>query len=151
MSDINGTCDECEFYREDTGLCEVDGPRCGGKASKSIFPKKVGVDEINLWVTVSEIISGISDETRRLRRAAYTIHSLEVELERMKKETYLPNEGELRERFFELESKLTKITKQRDKLKEALIWCSGSEDFSPGGRARAGWEKMCDLLLKSLE
>lgn len=34
-----------------------------------------------------------------------------------------------------------------DKYKDALIWCSGSEDFQVGGKAREGWEKICLPLL----
>jgi hypothetical protein len=33
-------------------------------------------------------------------------------------------------------------------LKDAIIWCSGSEDFQFGGKARVGWEKICKPLLK---
>jgi len=34
------------------------------------------------------------------------------------------------------------------KLKEALIWCSGAEDFQyPDGKARKGWEKIVKPLL----
>lgn len=36
------------------------------------------------------------------------------------------------------------------KMQEALIWCSASEDFAPGGKAREGWEKMCKPLLDEL-
>jgi len=32
--------------------------------------------------------------------------------------------------------------------KDALIWCSGSEDFQVGGKAREGWEKICVPLLE---
>ncbi len=31
---------------------------------------------------------------------------------------------------------------------EALIWCSGSADFADGGRARTGWLKICEPLLR---
>ena len=31
--------------------------------------------------------------------------------------------------------------------RDALIWCSGSEDFGPGGKARKGWNKICRPLL----
>lgn len=34
------------------------------------------------------------------------------------------------------------------KYNDALIWCSGSEDFQVGGKARVGWEKICLPLLK---
>jgi len=30
---------------------------------------------------------------------------------------------------------------------EALIWCSGSNDFNEGGKARAGWIKLCKPLI----
>ena len=34
---------------------------------------------------------------------------------------------------------------------DALIWCSGSDDFQVGGKARKGWEKICLPLLKKDE
>lgn len=33
------------------------------------------------------------------------------------------------------------------KYKEAIIWCSGSEDFQNGGKARIGWEEVCKPLI----
>ena len=33
------------------------------------------------------------------------------------------------------------------RLREALIWCSGSNDFNEGGVARVGWLKLCAPLL----
>lgn len=38
--------------------------------------------------------------------------------------------------------------KEIDNLVEALFWCSGSQDFAPGGIARRGWEKICKPLLQ---
>lgn len=38
--------------------------------------------------------------------------------------------------------KENKKDKLIEELKEALIWCSGSEDFQIGGKARKGWEKI---------
>ena len=35
-------------------------------------------------------------------------------------------------------------------LLDALIWCSGSQDFGPGGVARKGWLKKCKPLLDRL-
>jgi hypothetical protein len=35
-------------------------------------------------------------------------------------------------------------------LEEALVWCSGSQDFAPEGKAREGWEKLCAPLLVAL-
>ena len=32
---------------------------------------------------------------------------------------------------------------------EALIWCSGSADFGPGGIAEVGWKKICEPLLRT--
>jgi len=32
------------------------------------------------------------------------------------------------------------------KLKDALIWCSGSSDFGEGGQARVGWLKVQKLI-----
>ncbi len=33
-------------------------------------------------------------------------------------------------------------------LVEALEWCSGSADFAPEGKARKGWVKLCQPLLR---
>lgn len=41
-----------------------------------------------------------------------------------------------------------RIREEVEGYKDALIWCSGSEDFQLGGRAREGWEKICMTLLK---
>ena len=38
--------------------------------------------------------------------------------------------------------------KDCQKFIDALIWCSGSEDFQIGGKARKGWEKICLPLIK---
>lgn len=43
--------------------------------------------------------------------------------------------------------KLAKLEKEIEKLKEALIWCSGSDDFQEEGKARKGWLKICKPLL----
>lgn len=34
------------------------------------------------------------------------------------------------------------------RLREALIWCSASEDFQEGGQAREGWLKLCKPLIE---
>ena len=31
--------------------------------------------------------------------------------------------------------------------RQALIWCSGSADFGPGGQAEVGWDKVCKPLI----
>jgi len=43
--------------------------------------------------------------------------------------------------------RMAKLEKENEKLREALIWCSGSEDFAEGGKARKGWLKICKPLL----
>lgn len=35
-----------------------------------------------------------------------------------------------------------------DEYRSALIWCSGADEFQPGGEARAGWERGCLPLLQ---
>jgi len=40
------------------------------------------------------------------------------------------------------------LTTELDKYQDALMWCSGSEDFAPGGKAHMGWMKICKSLLK---
>jgi hypothetical protein len=32
--------------------------------------------------------------------------------------------------------------------RDALIWCSGSEDFGPGGKAEKGWNNICRPLIE---
>jgi hypothetical protein len=54
-------------------------------------------------------------------------------------------------------SDLSLVDEQRDiiiglearvsELVDALVWCSGSPDFGPGGQARAGWLKVVGPLL----
>jgi len=39
------------------------------------------------------------------------------------------------------------IARLIDQYREALIWCSGSADFNPGGQAHDGWNKICEPLL----
>ena len=48
---------------------------------------------------------------------------------------------------------LLKFEKKKDRQKfiDALIWCSGSDDFQVDGKARKGWEKICLPLLKKDE
>lgn len=41
----------------------------------------------------------------------------------------------------------TVIAEKIDAYREALIWCSGSPLFQPGGEARLGWEKLTMELL----
>ena len=50
------------------------------------------------------------------------------------------------------------LTSERDALKErvkeleeALMWCSGSDDFAPGGKARTGWEMIVGNMLAKHE
>jgi len=55
----------------------------------------------------------------------------------------------------ELEKTVVIVQSLIDKAKEetakeyidALIWCSGSEDFQLEGKAREGWEKLCMPLI----
>ena len=41
----------------------------------------------------------------------------------------------------------TVFAEKIDLYREALIWCSGSPSFAPGGEARVGWEKLAKELL----
>lgn len=36
---------------------------------------------------------------------------------------------------------------ENERLRDALVWCSGSNDFAPGGKAREGWMRLCAPLL----
>jgi hypothetical protein len=47
-----------------------------------------------------------------------------------------------------MNKKIDNKNKEIEKLIEALFWCSGSQDFEPGGIARNGWVKLCQPLLQ---
>jgi len=40
------------------------------------------------------------------------------------------------------------IAKVIDEYCNALMWCSGSADFSEEGKARKGWLKICQPLIR---
>ena len=44
-------------------------------------------------------------------------------------------------------SEVSRLRDENEKLRDALFWCSGSQDFAPEGKARKGWEKLCAPLL----
>lgn len=44
---------------------------------------------------------------------------------------------------------IERLQAENEKLREALVWCSGSSDFAPGGQARVGFEKLVLPLLQS--
>lgn len=52
--------------------------------------------------------------------------------------------------IFGLSEERDALRAQIDALQEALIWCSGSNDFNDGGIARKGWQKICAPLLPSI-
>ncbi len=52
----------------------------------------------------------------------------------------IPKEWELQE------LQLKKARKEIQELKDALVWCSGSQDFLEGGKAREGWDKLKHLI-----
>lgn len=39
------------------------------------------------------------------------------------------------------------MQEENRKLKDALVFCGGSNDFGEGGQAREGWLKLCAPLL----
>lgn len=45
--------------------------------------------------------------------------------------------------------RVAKLIAERDRLREALIWCSGSPSFQVGGEAREGWERVCAPLIRA--
>lgn len=40
------------------------------------------------------------------------------------------------------------VARKIDEYIQALQWCGGSLDFSQGGKARVGWERMANRLLR---
>lgn len=58
---------------------------------------------------------------------------------------HLPLEAQ--DRIITLRDRITELEAEVARLKDALIWCSGSADFGPGGQAAVGWNKVCRPLL----
>jgi hypothetical protein len=49
---------------------------------------------------------------------------------------------------WKMTKRINELEQEASRYKEALIWCSGSEDFSyPNGKARKGWERIVKPLL----
>lgn len=48
-----------------------------------------------------------------------------------------------------IKAQSNELVSKIEEYKEALIWCSGSQDFQLEGKARKGWEKIRKRLLKS--
>ena len=49
----------------------------------------------------------------------------------------------------QLQADLAAKEEEIERFKEALQWCGGSADFALDGKARLGWEKICQPLLKA--
>ena len=80
-------------------------------------------------MTSREIVNIIADKESEIRKMGFASCFLEA-----------------------LEKSINNLVEEKtEKYKEALIWCSGSEDFQFGGKARIGWEKLCIPLLKYSE
>jgi hypothetical protein len=61
---------------------------------------------------------------------------------------YVPKKKQRLKELYENERAFKKLYYEENKrLRDALIWCSGSGDFQVGGIAREGWEKICIPLL----
>ena len=52
-------------------------------------------------------------------------------------------------RTFMFEELAEERQRGREEILDALIWCSGSQDFQEGGIAREGWLKLCAPLLEA--
>jgi hypothetical protein len=57
---------------------------------------------------------------------------------------------ECMEEISALEAEIMRLRTLYDRCIAALIWCSGSADFSPGGLAHVGWQKLVKPLLDEL-
>lgn len=57
---------------------------------------------------------------------------------------------ELMNELARVKTELLKVKKDLARAREALVWCGGSADFSPGGQARAGWEKLVQPILRTI-
>jgi hypothetical protein len=43
--------------------------------------------------------------------------------------------------------RIIELQEEVERLRAALIWCSGARDFQPDGEAREGWLKVCKPLI----
>ena len=91
------------------------------------------------------------EETERLANVLHSIYQNEAK--RQRDIRYPDRYEDLPERIKEFDRVLARyilvlLQKNRQKFIDALIWCSGSDDFQIGGKARKGWEKMCLPLIK---
>lgn len=49
--------------------------------------------------------------------------------------------------YTEMHLEIERLSDKLAKALEALLWCSGSNDFNEGGIARKGWLKVCAPIL----
>ncbi len=57
---------------------------------------------------------------------------------------------ELTNELARVKIELAKVKKDLCRAKEALVWCGGSSDFAPGGKAHAGWKKGVQAVLGTI-
>ena len=85
-----------------------------------------------------------ADEVERLRNAvAIAGEEIDAHINEIKR---LHAKGEKAALAFA--TRREQLFDENDRLREALFWCGNSEDFSPGGKAREGWLKLCAPLLE---
>jgi hypothetical protein len=76
------------------------------------------------------------------------VESLKSEIRGALARGYCTDENSLKELDTDLTEAMAKeVEKLFSPYIEALIWCSGSDDFQDGRQARKGWEKLCMPLI----
>jgi uncharacterized protein YfaS (alpha-2-macroglobulin family) len=105
--------------------------------------------ELQMLLDEREVLSNLNDMLRGEKAAAdYVIEEIRTNY----KEGYRDLHEELAEASKEtqLANEISQVLADRLKqFQEALVWCSGSADFGPGGVAREGWERLCQPLLSA--
>jgi len=107
--------------------------------AKTIYRRKLAMEANRPSIENSDSLETMTRDRdnfeRELNRCAEIAQGLRAELK--------ATQGLLNVKTAFLES----AEKEIDQLKDALIWCSGSPDFSEDGQAHEGWLKLCAPLI----
>lgn len=128
--------------------------------------EKLALTYANSGGTIGEAVKGIAnafaeveaeaveaDHTRLLTRIGelvemnHLLTAMVKELEKAREDDDLET---VKTEYLRVQDENKRLEGDIDELLEALVWCSGSADFGPGGYAHKGWVKECRPLLDRL-
>lgn len=121
------------------------------QAAQAITTLKAQVAELEARLTIHERgeDAGYQQTLSDLTVAEARAEAAEAERDEWKEKFYIEAEAQFSARVkASVARDKAKIAEaENEKLREALIWCSGSADFHEGGQAREGWLKLCQPLI----